>query len=147
MLRSSTGYYVEKRELGGEWGRVNFYPCTGLTYVVPGLREGARYEFRIVACNEAGPGQPSRPSEPVTAGVQKFPPGPPEGVNPDRITKSTVTLSWRPPRNDGGCKITGKNYSKCSLILKIGFVFQVNLKNDHPAHNNTNVVQLAAGIK
>ena len=98
---------MEKREIGGEWGRVNFYPCTGLTYVVPGLREGARYEFRIVACNEAGPGQPSRPSEPVTAGVQKFPPGPPEGVNPDRITKSSVTLSWRPPRNDGGCKITG----------------------------------------
>ena len=102
-----TGYYIEKREIGQEWNRVNFYPCTGLTYVVPGLREGARYEFRIIACNEAGPGQPSRPSEPITAGVQKFKPGPPEGVNPDRITKSSVTLSWRPPRNDGGCKIEG----------------------------------------
>ena len=105
--RPITGYFVEKRELGSEWIRVNHYPSPNLNYIIPGLREGARYEFRAIACNEAGAGQPSRPSEPLTAGVQKFPPGPPEGLNPDRITKATVTLSWRPPRNDGGAKIKG----------------------------------------
>ena len=105
--RPITGYFIEKRELGSEWNRVNHYPTPNLNYVIPGLREGARYEFRVIACNEAGPGQPSKPSEPVTAGVQKFPPGPPEGVNVDRITRNTVTLSWRPPRNDGGSKIKG----------------------------------------
>jgi len=105
--RPITGYFIEKRELGSEWNRVNHYPTPNLNYVIPGLREGARYEFRVLACNEAGPGQPSRPSEPITAGVQKFPPGPPEGLNVDRITRNTVSLSWRPPRNDGGSKIKG----------------------------------------
>ena len=105
--RPITGYYIEKREIGSDWIRVNHYPVNSLNYIVSGLHEGGRYEFRAIACNEAGPGQPSRPSEPITAGIQKFPPGPPEGLNPDRITKTTVSLSWRPPRNDGGCKIIG----------------------------------------
>ena len=105
--RPISGYFIEKRELGSEWIRVNHYPTPNLNYIIPGLREGARFEFRAIACNEAGPGQPSRPSEPMTAGVQKFPPGPPDGLNPDRITKNTVSLSYRPPRNDGGSKIKG----------------------------------------
>ena len=107
--RPIIGYYIEKREQGMEWTRVNHYPSSGLNYVVSGLSEGSRYEFRVIACNEAGPGQPSRSSEPIVAGVQKFAPGPPEGLNPDRITKTSVTLSWRPPREDGGSKIQGYN--------------------------------------
>lgn len=39
---------------------------------------------------------------PLVLGV----PDTPEPPLPDRITKSSVTLSWRPPR-DGGSKITG----------------------------------------
>ncbi|CAB4063293.1 unnamed protein product [Lepeophtheirus salmonis] len=105
--REITGYFVEKRELGSSWVRVNQYPSGKLNYIVPGLIDGTRYEFRIIACNEAGPGLPSKSSEPITASVQKFKPGPPEGLNPDRITKNSVTLSWRPPRDDGGCKIKG----------------------------------------
>ncbi len=107
--RPITGYYIEKREQGMEWTRVNHYPSMSTNYVVSGLSEGSRYEFRVIACNEAGPGQPGRPSEPIIAGVQKFPPGPPEGVNIDRITKNSITLSWRPPREDGGSKIQGYN--------------------------------------
>ena len=61
----------------------------------------------MIACNEAGPGQPSKPSVPITAGVMKYKPGPPEGLNPDRVTKSSVALSWRPPKDDGGSKIVG----------------------------------------
>jgi hypothetical protein len=107
--RPITGYYIEKREQGLEWNRVNHYPSLSTNYVVSGLCDGSKYEFRIVACNEAGPGAPSRPSEPMVAGVQKFVPGPPEGVNPDRITTNSITLSWRPPREDGGSKIIGYN--------------------------------------
>ncbi len=105
--REIIGYYIERREIGFEWTRVNSYPCPTLTYTCPGLRDGGRYEFRIIAVNDAGPGAPSKPSEPVTAGVMKFKPGPPEGLHPDRVTKSAVTLSWRPPRDNGGCKIIG----------------------------------------
>lgn len=34
-------------------------------------------------------------------------PDAPEPPKPDRITKDSVTLSWRPPRSDGGSKIKG----------------------------------------
>ena len=66
--REITGYYIERREIGSDWIRVNNYPCPTLNYTVPGLRDGGRYEFRVIACNEAGPGQPSKPSVPITAG-------------------------------------------------------------------------------
>lgn len=67
-----TGYYVEKRERGaGDWVRCNNYPTPNLTYTVPDLREGCRYEFRVVAVNEAGPGKPSKPTDPITAEHQR----------------------------------------------------------------------------
>ncbi|XP_047102318.1 twitchin isoform X3 [Schistocerca piceifrons] len=102
-----TGYYVEKRERGGEWIKVNNYPTPNTSYTVQDLREGNRYEFRVVALNEAGPGKPSKPTEPLTAQAQRLKPDAPEPPKPDRVTKDSVTLSWRPPRSDGGAKIKG----------------------------------------
>lgn len=102
-----TGYYIEKRERGGEWIKVNNYPTPNTSFTVQDLREGNRYEFRIVAVNEAGPGKPSKPSEPMTAQAQRTKPDAPEPPKPDRITKDSITLSWRPPRNDGKSKIKG----------------------------------------
>lgn len=71
------------------------------------MREGNKYEFRVVAVNEAGPGKPSKPTEPITAQHQRFKPDAPEPPKADRITKDSVTLSWRPPRSDGGSKLQG----------------------------------------
>lgn len=102
-----SGYIVERRERGGEWIKCNNYPTPNTSYTVPDLREGVRYEFRVIAVNEAGPGSPSKPSEPMTAELQRYRPDPPEPPKPDRITKDSVTLSWRPPRNDGKSKIKG----------------------------------------
>lgn len=42
--------------------------------------------------------------------VHKYFSGKPDAPEPpkaDRITKNSVTLSWRPPRHDGGAKIKG----------------------------------------
>jgi hypothetical protein len=72
--RPVTGYYIEKRERGGEWIKCNNYPINSLTHTVQDLRDGNRYEFRVIACNEAGPGKPSKPSEPITAGAQRCKP-------------------------------------------------------------------------
>ena len=47
--REITGYYIERREIGSDWIRVNNYPCPTLNYTVPGLRDGGRYEFRSAA--------------------------------------------------------------------------------------------------
>jgi len=62
---------VEKRERGGEWIKVNNYPTPNTSFTVQDLREGSRYEFRVVAVNEAGPGKPSKPTEPMTAEAQR----------------------------------------------------------------------------
>lgn len=102
-----TGYYVEKRERGGEWLKVNNYASPNTTFSVQDLHEGGRYEFRVIAVNEAGPGDPSRATEPIVAGHQRLRPDATEPPKADRITKDSVTLSWRPPRNDGGAKIRG----------------------------------------
>ncbi|KAJ8886796.1 hypothetical protein PR048_013008 [Dryococelus australis] len=143
-----TGYYVEKRERGGEWIKVNNYPTPNTSFNVQDLREGSRYEFRVIAVNEAGPGKPSKPTDSITAEyqrskctflvfnlclrykylcltnkftysytftnmlhrvifVQNRKPDAPEPPKADRITKDSVTLSWRPPRHDGGAKIKG----------------------------------------
>lgn len=67
----SLGYYIEKRERGGEWIKANNYPTPNTTFNVQDLRENARYEFRVIAVNEAGPGKPSKPSESITAKEQK----------------------------------------------------------------------------
>jgi len=68
---SSLGYYVERRERGGEWLKVNNYPTPNTTFTVQDLHEGSRYEFRVIAVNEAGPGKPSKPTEPIIAGHQR----------------------------------------------------------------------------
>uniref|UniRef100_A0A1A9V0P1 Twitchin n=1 Tax=Glossina austeni TaxID=7395 RepID=A0A1A9V0P1_GLOAU len=101
------GYLIERRERGGEWLKCNNYPTPNSSYTISDLREGGRYEFRVIAVNEAGPGKPSKASEPVTAEMQRYKPDHPEPPKPDRITKDTITLSWRPPRNDGKSKIKG----------------------------------------
>lgn len=70
-LTSNAGYYVERRERGGEWLKVNNYPTPNTTFTVQDLHEGSKYEFRVIAVNEAGPGKPSKPTEPITAGHQR----------------------------------------------------------------------------
>lgn len=102
-----TGYIIEKRERGGEWVKSNNYPTPNTSFTVQDLREGGRYEFRVSAVNEAGPGKPSKETEPITAQAQRTRPDPPDPPKADRITKNSVTLSWRPPRNDGKARIKG----------------------------------------
>lgn len=110
--RPVTGYYIEKRDRGGEWLRVNQYPTPNTTHMVTNLTEGNRYEFRIVAVNDAGPGKPSRSTEPLVARIQKFAPDAPDAPKLDRVFRNSVALSWRPPLNDGGMRIKGYNVEK-----------------------------------
>lgn len=42
-------------------------PISGTKYTVDGLLEDTEYEFRVIAVNKAGPGQPSMPSSSVVA--------------------------------------------------------------------------------
>lgn len=64
-----TNYILEKKEPGAKrWSRVTrdpLYPAT--QYRVQDLVEGCEYEFRVMAENELGTGDPSVPSQPILA--------------------------------------------------------------------------------
>ena len=59
-----TGYWIEKREQNSDkWIPVNVSPCQSTHFTVPSLIEDHMYEFRVIAENEAGRGNPSDPSK------------------------------------------------------------------------------------
>jgi hypothetical protein len=49
------------------WEKAAEIPGNQTKGTAPGLTEGEEYEFRIIAVNKGGPGEPSEPSRPVIA--------------------------------------------------------------------------------
>lgn len=54
-----TGYIVEKKDKFGTWEKALEVPADQCKATVPDLIEGQGYEFRVIAVNKAGPGEPS----------------------------------------------------------------------------------------
>lgn len=69
-----TGYIIEKKEPGGKWVKAMEVKGDDTSAKVDGLEEGQTYEFRVRAVNEAGPGDPSKPCQPVTCKPRKMKP-------------------------------------------------------------------------
>lgn len=55
-------YVVEKREKKGNWIKATEVSAGSNKATVGNLSEGKEYEFRVIAVNKAGPGEPSEPS-------------------------------------------------------------------------------------
>ncbi|KAL4656696.1 titin-like [Arapaima gigas] len=104
-----TNYILEKKEtMLTRWSRAvkdRIYPDT--EYWIPDLLEGCEYEFRVMAENEIGVGDPSPPSKPIFARDPVVIPGPPIQLEAVDKTKNSVTLFWQPPLYDGRGKILG----------------------------------------
>jgi hypothetical protein len=63
-----TGYVIERRAgIGGVWAPVTKTPVTGTEYTDNTLNDGVDYQYRIVAVNTVGPGEPSAGSRIFTA--------------------------------------------------------------------------------
>ncbi|XP_038047568.1 titin-like [Patiria miniata] len=103
-----TGYIVEKKDqYSSRWTRVNRIPVTETQMIVPDLKEGMEYEFRVSAENKAGVGRTSEPTRPTVIKPPFDIPGSPSAPSVTDITSTSMTLSWSPPTTDGGSPITG----------------------------------------
>lgn len=61
-------YIIEKKSKHSPtWEKAAEVPGDATKGVAPNLTEGEEYEFRVVAVNKAGPGEPSDPSKSVVA--------------------------------------------------------------------------------
>lgn len=109
-----TNYVVEKlRESDGVWEKVSdvIKPNTN-EFLVPKLKEGEKYKFRLAAENDNGV---SEPLETATSTTAKDPfkppskPGKPEVADSD---KKQITIKWSKPEKDGGSPIEGYNVDR-----------------------------------
>uniref|UniRef100_A0AAR2KZV0 Titin n=1 Tax=Pygocentrus nattereri TaxID=42514 RepID=A0AAR2KZV0_PYGNA len=99
------GYHLECKEQSSIlWTKVTRGLVADTQFKVTGLEEGILYQYRVYAENIAGIGPCTKASEPVAARDPCDPPGQPVVVN---ITRTSVSLSWTKPENDGGAKVTG----------------------------------------
>jgi len=100
------GYSIERSTgASARWIRIQKDTVMDTTFTVTDLIEDNVYEFRVTAINKVGEGPPSPKSEPITAKDPWEKPGKPDAPEIGKITKTSVALSWKPPKSDGGSEI------------------------------------------
>uniref|UniRef100_A0A8W8KLQ0 Fibronectin type-III domain-containing protein n=1 Tax=Magallana gigas TaxID=29159 RepID=A0A8W8KLQ0_MAGGI len=103
-----TSYIVEKCEARHpRWLRVARLPPGSLSVDCYNLIEGMDYFFSVAAENEAGVSSPLETDKPVTPKSKFGPPAAPTGpIKCTQITRDSVTIEWKPPKEDGGSRVT-----------------------------------------
>ncbi|XP_072886513.1 immunoglobulin-like and fibronectin type III domain-containing protein 1 [Hemitrygon akajei] len=92
------GYLIEKRKEGSNtWSVVTDHPITEKKWTVTDVVEGLKYEFRVIAVNSSGLGEPSCETEAVFAREPIRPPGTVGDLRMIDSTYSTISLAWTPP--------------------------------------------------
>ncbi|XP_066520128.1 immunoglobulin-like and fibronectin type III domain-containing protein 1 [Hoplias malabaricus] len=110
---SIIGYNVEKRKKGSNlWSPVNppDEPIREKKYSVKDVMEGAEYEFRVIAINTCGPGEPSAPSDSVFARDPQKPPGKIKDLKVTGSSYTTLCLAWTKPNAMKGVEDEAKGY-------------------------------------
>ncbi|XP_017334719.1 immunoglobulin-like and fibronectin type III domain-containing protein 1 isoform X1 [Ictalurus punctatus] len=110
---SIIGYNLEKRKKGSNlWSQVNppDEPIREKKYAVTDVMEGAEYEFRVIAINTCGPGEPSGPSDCVFARDPQKPPGKVKDLKVTDSSYHTLCLAWTKPNVMKGVEDDVKGY-------------------------------------
>ncbi|XP_038839281.1 titin-like [Salvelinus namaycush] len=100
------GYHLEMKDYSSiRWTKTNRGRLIAETeFKVNGVEESLQYEFRVSAENIAGIGPYSKATEPIAA---RDPCDPPANLTVTDITRTSISLTWSKPENDGGAKVTG----------------------------------------
>lgn len=86
---------------------------TATTYSNTGLLADFCYAYRVFALNSAGSSVPSNVASATTFGV----PSAPTGLVVTPLSASSLKLSWQPPQDIGGSKITGYQIQRNGTVL------------------------------
>ncbi|XP_072043167.1 myomesin-3-like [Amphiura filiformis] len=112
-----TSYVIEKCDIsqGEYWFQVGKVGETSFT--IEDLIPDRQYKFRIRAVNVAGEGEPSSPSDVITATEAYDPPGVPSTPTAVNINKTSVMLTWLPPEGDkdSSSRVTSYIIEKCDI--------------------------------
>ncbi|XP_067930808.1 twitchin-like [Watersipora subatra] len=95
------GYQVERKEKGGEWQIMTQDLVTDTKCTLP-CSKGKTYDFRVAAVNDGGLGDWSKTVGPHLCRENIDPAGAPGTPSIDKITPTSVDLSWKRPTDDGG---------------------------------------------
>ncbi|XP_064868260.1 titin-like [Oncorhynchus nerka] len=121
-------HYVLQRREAGRRTYVNMMSGENkVSWPVKDLIPNGEYYFQVKAVNKIGGGEYLELRNPVIAEDQKQSPDPPLDVETHNPTSKTITLTWKPPMYDGGCKIMGyvlemmmkgdENFTRCNDFL------------------------------
>lgn len=103
------GYYIDKREVNHRnWHEVNTSLIKERIFTIEDLSEGSLYEFKIAACNLAGMGLPSDPSDHFKCEAWTMPePGPSHDLTFCEVRNTSLVILWKPPIYTGKSPVTG----------------------------------------
>lgn len=92
-----TGYIIEKKPKHGIWEKALEVPAGSTSATVPDLTEGEEYEFRVIAVNKGGPGEPSDASNSVIAKPRFMAPSFDKSLLHDITVKAGNRISYTIP--------------------------------------------------
>jgi fibronectin type 3 domain-containing protein len=97
---ATIGYYAVQQSATGTSGWTTITSPTTLGYIVPGLTNGTKYYFRILAHNNLG-------WSPASIVISATPRTTPSALQSPTATpgNGTVTLTWKAPTSNGGAPI------------------------------------------
>src|SRR5207248_2524393 len=100
------GYLIEKCDaFSSRWIPCNRAPVTAPTYILRDLPEGAEYQFRVIAVNDAGEGPPSDSTGIVCVKDAFSKPDKPGDLSVSINEKGVADMRWTRPKEDGNSPV------------------------------------------
>lgn len=147
------GYIIEKKPKGtSKWVKAAEVGPDDCKATVPDLDENTEYEFRVKAVNEAGPGEPSRASQPVITKPRKLAPkidrknvrnisvkaGEPIFYDIKVIGEPPPTIEWT---------FNDKTIDQTSTLRIENVPYNTKFFNDNPERKDSGVYKITAHNK